>query len=89
MSPTLVEQYCKLSRETTENLQTAIAHRGLSNRALQGVLKVARTIADLEGRSDICADDVSEALSFRCAGEDPYDVLSLASQSSVPGIPRR
>lgn len=89
MSPTLVEQYCKLSRETARELETAIANRGLSNRALQGVLKVARTIADLEGRSDISTNDVAEALSFRCAGEDPYDVLSLASQSSVPGIPRR
>ncbi|AEJ18923.1 YifB family Mg chelatase-like AAA ATPase [Gracilinema caldarium] len=89
MSPSLVEKFCRLSLDTAQILESEIAHRGLSNRALQGVLKVARTIADLEGRSDIHADDVAEALSFRCAGEDPYDVLSLASQSSVSGIPRR
>uniref|UniRef100_A0A7C3E6M0 ATP-binding protein n=1 Tax=Gracilinema caldarium TaxID=215591 RepID=A0A7C3E6M0_9SPIR len=87
MPPTLVAQFCRLSSETARYLESRIAHSGLSNRAIQGVLKVARTIADLEGRSSISADDVAEAVDFRRAGEDPYDVLSVSSQVSVPGMP--
>jgi hypothetical protein len=30
---------------------------------------------------------VEEALRFRCSGEDPYDVLTLSDQISVPGMP--
>jgi len=89
MPPTLVAQFCRLSSETARDLEARIASSGLSNRAVQGVLKVARTIADLDGRSDISADDVAEALSFRRAGEDPYDVLSVSNQASVPGMPLR
>jgi len=89
MPPTLVERFCRLTSETARDLEHSMTHSGLSNRALQGVLKVARTIADLDGRIEISADDVSEAVSFRRAGEDPYDVLSLSSQASVPGIPLR
>jgi len=69
------------------DLEIRIRQGGLSNRALQGVLKVARTIADLEGRSNIESEDVEEALRFRCSGEDPYDVLTLSDQISVPGMP--
>lgn len=88
MTPPLVERFCGLSPESAGALETRIRSAGLSNRAIQGVLKVARTIADLEGRSDIITADLEEALEFRRAGEDPYDVVSLSSQTSVPGIPR-
>lgn len=89
MPPILVEKFCGLASDTVRALEKDITQSGLSNRAIQGVLKVARTIADLEGRSGIILKDVEEALSFRRAGEDPYDVLSLSSQAAVPGIPLR
>lgn len=87
MSPVLVERFCRLPEDTVRDLEIRIRQGGLSNRALQGVLKVARTIADLEGRSNIESEDVEEALRFRCSGEDPYDVLTLSDQISVPGMP--
>lgn len=88
MTPPLVERFCGLSPESAGALEARIRSAGLSNRAIQGVLKVARTIADLECRNDIITADLEEALEFRRAGEDPYDVVSLSSQTSVPGIPR-
>jgi magnesium chelatase family protein len=87
MSPVLVERFCRLPEDTVRDLEICIRQGGLSNRALQGVLKVARTIADLEGRSTIESEDVEEALRFRRSGEDPYDVLSLSDQISIPGMP--
>jgi len=87
MSPVLVERFCRLPEDTVRDLESCIRQGGLSNRAIQGVLKVARTIADLEGRSTIESEDVEEALRFRRSGEDPYDVLSLSDQISIPGMP--
>jgi len=87
MPPPLVEHYCRLSPESARDLEGRVRGAGLSNRALQGVLKVARTIADLSGRDGILAEDLEEALEFRRSGEDPYDILSLSNQVSVPGIP--
>lgn len=88
MPPALVEYYCRLSPESARDLEGRVRGAGLSNRALQGVLKVARTIADLAGREAIIAEDLEEALEFRRSGEDPYDILSLSNQVSVPGMPR-
>ena len=46
-------------------LQRASHQIGLSARGYHRVLRVARTIADLDGREDVCKDDFAEALSFR------------------------
>ncbi len=52
-------------RPTVAGLLQDAVERGLSARAYHRVLKVARTLADLEGREDVSRDDVLEALNYR------------------------
>ena len=49
---------------------SAAGRRPLSGRGHDRVLRVARTIADLDGREDIAAGDVDEALGYRVADWD-------------------
>ncbi|MBM4404529.1 MAG: magnesium chelatase, partial [Candidatus Cloacimonetes bacterium] len=46
-------------------LQNAIDRLGYSARVFDRILKVARTIADLDGRSEIRSEDISEAIQYR------------------------
>ncbi|MDR0731988.1 MAG: hypothetical protein LBF63_09990 [Treponema sp.] len=48
----------------------------LSGRAYHGILRVARTIADLEGRDSIEGEHILEAVEHRRRGDDPYDILA-------------
>jgi magnesium chelatase family protein len=61
----LLEQCVKLSHDDHALLTQAIRQWGLSARAYHRVLRVARTIADLEDRADIDTSHVSEALAYR------------------------
>ncbi len=60
-----VKTYCVLSPEAKSILSRAIDHYGLSARAYSRVLKVSRTIADLEGSDIIRPEHVAEALQYR------------------------
>ncbi len=60
-----VKAYCVLSPEAKSILFRAIDHYGLSARAYSRVLKVSRTIADLEGSDIIRPEHVAEALQYR------------------------
>jgi magnesium chelatase family protein len=60
-----IKQYCALDYATLELLKHAMTDMGLSARAYDRILKVARTIADLAGSDPIKADHVSEAIQFR------------------------
>ncbi|MDI7246324.1 MAG: YifB family Mg chelatase-like AAA ATPase [Bacillota bacterium] len=65
MRPSELRAFCRMSREARTLLYAACARLGLSARAHARVLKVARTIADLEG-SDLVQDQhISEAVSYR------------------------
>jgi len=64
----LVEQ-CALDREACRLLELAVDRYVLSARAYDRVLKVARTIADLEACSAVRAQHVAEALQYRVAAE--------------------
>jgi magnesium chelatase family protein len=61
-----VERWCAPDAPGRRLLDTAMQRLGLSGRGRQRVLKVARTIADLEGRPHIAAAQLSEALMLRC-----------------------
>ncbi len=65
MTPKLLRTYCVLSPECDRLLSFAMSKMGLSARAYDRILKVARTIADLEGSQDICPAHISEAISYR------------------------
>jgi magnesium chelatase family protein len=60
-----IGQFCPLNNETQLVIDQAIGRFGLSFRAVSRVLKVARTIADIEGSGDIEKAHLLEALSYR------------------------
>ena len=60
-----LNQYCRMTPEATEALKKASERMGLSNRAFTRVMKVARTIADLDGVSAVGQDQVMEAVQYR------------------------
>jgi magnesium chelatase family protein len=65
LSDAEIGYYCPLSPETQQIIDQAIGRFGLSFRAVSRVLKVARTIADIEGSNDIGKAHLLEALSYR------------------------
>jgi len=66
----MVERYCPLEEEGGELLKMAILELGMSARAYDKTLKVARTIADLEEKHTIEAGHISEAISYRSLDRD-------------------
>ena len=75
MPPSLIERYCHLTDESEKALHSASSKLGLSGRAFHGILRVARTIADIEGCDTLLPVHIMEALEYRRRGDDPYDVL--------------
>ena len=65
MNSKMVRQYCALDEECDQLLQFTMSKLGLSARAYDRILKVARTIADLEGAPDIRKQHLLEAISYR------------------------
>ena len=65
-----LEKYCILDKEGQELLKMAILELGISARAYDKILKVARTIADLEEKETIEASHISEAISYRSLDRD-------------------
>ena len=61
----LLEEFAKLDNLTQETLQKAINIYGLSMRSYTKILKVARTIADLEGKQNINKSHILEALRYK------------------------
>jgi magnesium chelatase family protein len=60
-----VEEFCKLKPDGQGILQMALKKLGLSARAYERILKVARTIADLDGSNSIESQHISEAIQYR------------------------
>ncbi len=65
LHPSEIERHCKLSSANQQLLERAANRLKLSARAFHRVLKVARTIADLDGHQDIDQQHLTEALSYR------------------------
>lgn len=65
MSNRLIEKYCPLDDECGKVMETLIGRLGLSARAYSRILKVARTIADLEGSEGIRPEFLREAAGYR------------------------
>ncbi|MBW1739821.1 MAG: YifB family Mg chelatase-like AAA ATPase [Deltaproteobacteria bacterium] len=60
-----IKRYCPLDRDSHALLEAAIDKLGLSARAFNRILRIARTIADLEQAPDIAPHHVSEAIQYR------------------------
>ena len=65
MLPKKVKEFCKLEKEAEELLKAAILQLKMSGRAYDRILKVSRTIADLEGSENIGARHIAEATQYR------------------------
>src|SRR5438876_2063368 len=65
MMPKMIRKHCAISAEGEKLLENAITRLGLSARAHDRILKVARTIADLDGGGGIEPRHLSEAIQYR------------------------
>ena len=65
MAPKLIRKHCTISPEGEKLLENAITRLGLSARAHDRILKVARTIADLDSSPGIDPKHLSEAIQYR------------------------
>jgi magnesium chelatase family protein len=60
-----IQEICQLDTQSEQLLKQAIQKMNLSARAYNRILKIARTIADLEGQKDISTNHIAEALQYR------------------------
>lgn len=65
MNTKQIRKYCKLDASSMQLLKTAMERLNLSARAYDRILKVARTIADLEDKISIESSHISEAIQYR------------------------
>ena len=72
LTPKLIKKYCILDEQSKEILKTAIVKYQLSGRRYDRILKLARTIADLDASKNITAIHLTHALQFRMFQLEQY-----------------
>ncbi len=72
MPSSMVKKVCQLSKEGRELLRLSMEKLQLSARAYDRILKVSRTIADLDGKNDISIIHLSEAIHYRSLDRDDW-----------------
>ena len=65
LTPALMQEFCRLGEKENETLKSAFERLGLSARAHSRILKVARTIADMDGEKNISVIHLFEAIQYR------------------------
>ncbi|MCT4688212.1 YifB family Mg chelatase-like AAA ATPase [Vallitalea sp.] len=73
LSATQIEKYCQLDDKSSEMMKLAFHKLDLSARAYHRILKVARTIADLNGKNDIEEKHLAEAIQYRSLDRNYFD----------------
>lgn len=72
MGPSQLQQYCKLDDEGMSLLKDAMVRMDLSARAYDRILKVARTIADLDRCANVEAAHIAEAIQYRALDRESW-----------------
>jgi magnesium chelatase family protein len=67
-----IRNFCKLEKASLDLLKTAMERLNLSARAYDRILKVSRTIADLEASENITGNHISEAIQYRSLDRDGW-----------------
>ncbi len=77
MTPSLLHKYAEPNAAGLEKLRDAMERMNMSARAYDRILKVARTIADLEGTADVLDHHIMEAIAYRNLDRPTYQGTSL------------
>ncbi|MBE9466925.1 MAG: YifB family Mg chelatase-like AAA ATPase [Bacteroidetes bacterium] len=72
MTSRLISKYCELDEAGQHLLKAAMEKLGLSARAYDRIIKVSRTIADLEKSDDIKSEHIAEAIQYRSLDRDGW-----------------
>lgn len=72
MNPSLLKKYCQLDDKCVSLLKIAMQRFGLSARAYDRIIKLSRTIADLEGLELILPRHIAEAIQYRSLDRDSW-----------------
>lgn len=79
LSPQEILELCKLGKEEQNLLNSSVANHDFSQRAVSGVLKLSRTIADMEKSEKIKSEHILEAISLR-ANSGPLGLFSVEEE---------
>jgi len=72
MNPNMVRRICKIDPAGQALIKKAMERLGLSARAYDRILKVSRTIADIEGSETIQLEHLAEAIHYRSLDRDSW-----------------
>ena len=72
MSTKLIREFCQLDAASLQLLKTAMERLNLSARAYDRILKVSRTIADLDSAENVSASHIAEAIQYRSLDRDGW-----------------
>jgi magnesium chelatase family protein len=72
LTPALMREHCRINEEGSQLLKNAMEKLGLSARAYDRILKVSRTIADLDGCKNIESHHLAEAINYRSLDRDNW-----------------
>lgn len=72
MNPTLLKKFCPLNAQCLSLLKMAMQKFGLSARAYDRIIKLSRTIADLENSGTITPQHIAEAIQYRSLDRDSW-----------------
>ena len=70
MTSPQIRHYCKLNKHCRQLLRHSVETLGLSARAHDKIIRLSRTIADLEGKSEITEQHIAEAIGYRTLDRD-------------------